>query len=231
MPYIVQEILTDVSKALYDEDGTIWYNGDDEGAQSELLAHLNSSIVDIVTLDPSAKTFNGVFVAVAGPKQTLPSDAVAFLDLPYNLDSTGLVVGRSIRKTTIGSMEAYRPNWSASPPSAVTRNVAVDPEEPRTFYCWPPCLVGSKKQIKYSQVPADLTALTDVYPLPDMYKDSSYAFILWRALMRKDENGNPTLAEMWRNTYLQTMGQAFAAPGKLRVGAPETTSTQNNVQS
>ena len=227
MPYTVQEVLTDVSKTLYDEDGVIWYNGDGQLAQSELIAHLNAAIVDIVTLDPKASTYNGAFTAVAGAKQMLPDSALAFLDLPYNLDSTGLIPGRAITKVEIATLNAYKPSWYASPPSPETRHVAVDSEEPRAFYCWPPCRAGDKKQIKYPFVPANVALLTDVFPLPDIYKDSVYLFVLWRAFTRNDIHGDSAKAEMFRNYYLQSTGQAFTAPGKIRVGAPASMSSQS----
>lgn len=130
MPHSTNEVLSRCAKSLYDEEN-------DDYTLRELLVHLNSATNEIVQFDPKAFILNMPFLCVPGTLQQLTGDAIAIIDVIYNTDSSG-TQGRRIRECDYGSLVRARPNMDQSPPSAVTRNYAADPRDPKRFYLWPP---------------------------------------------------------------------------------------------
>lgn len=219
MPYLVSDIFTRVSKTLYDEAGVVWNN--QSGADSELMQHLNAAISDIVDLDPKAKVFDGPLPLVSGIKQLLPGDAVAIIDVTHNMGSDGATPGPNI--TVISSLKHARRalrNWANSPPSPIIRHWVADDRDPRVYWNWPPVPAGVTVYANtvYAQVPDDLVNLTDPFPLPDMYAEAAWAYVVSHAFMRNDKYGDPKKASMFNAAYLQTMGQASTTAQKTRVG-------------
>lgn len=202
MPYLVSEILGRASKELYDEAGMIWNNQ----AGGELMQHLNSSVSDIVDLDATAKVFNGTFAMIAGSKQLLPGDAVTLIENEsYNLRPDGSP-GRYIFPTTIKRLAARRPNWLSSPASSTVRHIMMDAADPRTVWNWPPVPANVSINLAYGMVPNDVLNLTDPYPLPDMYAEATFDYIMWHALAREDKYGNMEKAAQWKTWFETNMG-------------------------
>lgn len=213
MAFPVSDVTDRIQKTLYDETGVIW-NID------EILSHFNNAVSDIATDDPTASVFNDAFTMVAGIKQRVPDSAVRIVDVPYNLDGDGNP-GRSITGAQVDAIRAARPNWANSPPSPTIRNWALDPRDPRTFYVWPPAIAGGQVQIVYPFVPANVTATTDDFPLPNMYTEEVYAYVLWHCFERNDKYGNADKAERFKAMYMGGLQSDESTSQKTMTGKPD----------
>lgn len=185
MPFPVSNLLTECSKALRDEVG---FEFDPE---TELLPLLNLSVADIVWKDPLASVFNTPFTAAMQALQVLPGDAVALVDVRFDLGTTGRPQS-AITNVQRDNLDAADPLWETQHcgdpgvPAVVT-HFTNDERDPRRFYLWPaPSATNWQVQLVYSQVPDDVT-ISDDYPLPAMYLGASKLFILARALAIRDD--------------------------------------------
>jgi hypothetical protein len=210
MPISVSSLLTRVSKTLFDETNVVY-------AQQELLDHLNAAVAEIVQLDTKAYMVNAPLQCVPGAMQSLPGDAVALVDIRYNCDATG-TPGRAVTATGLDPLAAARPDWFAEPPAAVARHYAADPRDPKRFYLWPPQPnPAGYVQVVYQGVPDDV-ALTDNFPLPDLYAQAAYLFVLYHALLRRDKNGDPQRASLYYQMFLQELDQDMKNVARIQAG-------------
>ncbi len=197
MPVTVSALLARVSKTLYDETNVVY-------AQQELLDHLNAAVAEIVQLDTKAYMVNMPLQCVPGSLQVLPGDAVALVDVRFNTDASN-VAGRTVTAVSMEHLQAARPDWHRSPPSAVTRHYGADPRDPKRYYVWPPQPdPAGYLQVVYQGVPDDV-ALTDNFPLPDLYAEAAYLFMLYHALLRRDRNADPQRAAFFYQMFLQEL--------------------------
>jgi hypothetical protein len=197
MPVSVSALLARASKTLYDETNVVY-------AQQELLDHLNAAVAEIVQLDTKAYMVNAPLRCVPGSLQSLPGDAVALVDVRFNTDasSTG---GRAVTEVSMPHLQAARPDWHRSPPSTETRHYCADPRDPKRYYVWPPQPdPAGYLQVVYQGVPDDV-GLGDNFPLPDLYAEAAYLFVLYHALLRRDRNADPQRAAFFYQMFLQEL--------------------------
>jgi hypothetical protein len=211
MPHPVTYLLDRAAKTLYDETHVVF-------GQDELLVHLNAAVAEIVQLDPKAYMVNAPFRCAPGALQTVPGDAIALVDVLYNTDASGKP-GRAIAAVGIDSLKAARPDWAQSPPSAVARHFVADPRDPKRFYLWPPQPdPPGYVQAVYQMVPPDV-GLADSFPLPDLYEEAAWLFMVWHCLMRRDQD--PQRAQLFYAQFLQELDVDVKNIARIQAGRPD----------
>lgn len=210
MPIAVADLLARVSKTLYDETNVVY-------AQQELLDHLNAAVAEIVQLDTKAYMVNAPLQCAPGTLQSLPGDAVALVDVRYNCDDGG-VAGRAITAVGMEQLQAARPDWHRSPPSSVCRHYAADGRDPKRFYVWPPQPdPPGLVMVVYQGVPDDV-GLGDDFPLPDLYAEAAYLFVLYHVLLRRDHDADPQRAMVFYQMFMTELDQDVKNISAIQAG-------------
>lgn len=294
MPYSAQDIINRVRDTLIDPTPwTFW-------SDVALLAHVNNAVGAIVQLDKKASVVNASLRLAAGTKQVLPGDAVALSGENFatrNMGGGGLTPGRSISVIAIEDLVAWRPNWNMDLASATVRHAMADPDDPRRWYNWPPSDGNNYVEIKYSQVPDDVSVIvaqptnlfistvipmastvgisagqlvqdlsayfvkspaqptypitpgtkvlsvtfnsviidtplsssvsatdwlsfSDLFPLPDLYAEPTYNFVMAHALDRNSAKGDPVMSNTYWQRFMALLGADDATIQRLGIGRP-----------
>ena len=213
MPIAVTDLLGRCSKSLYDETNDVY-------TLAELLAHLNAAVAEIVQLDTKAYMVNAPLQCAPGTLQSLPGDAVALVDVRYNCDDSG-TPGRAVTAVGMEQLQAARPDWHQSPPSSVTRHYAADVRDPKRFYLWPPQpSPAGYVMVVYQGVPDDV-GLGDMFPLPDLYAEAAYLFVLYHVLLRRDRAADPQRAMVFYQMFMTELDQDVKNISLIQAGRPD----------
>lgn len=190
-----KEIIDKAARLLNDLDFVRW-------TLPELLGYLNDGQLEIATLVPNSHAVTVATPLAAGSKQAAPADGIRIIEFIRNQD------GPAIRQVERSTMDAYVPNWYASPSSATVVHAMYDPEKsPKVFYVYPPqpAINPGTIELIYEQIPA---AIPNINPgtkitIADYYKNALVDYVLYRAFGKDSEYGNQA-------TRSQGHYQAFA---------------------
>lgn len=162
---------------------------------AELLGWLNDGQRELVTLAPQTNIKNVPLHLVSGIKQSLPSDAISLLDIPYNSGSAGTTVGTVINHVPKEIMLKRIPGWTATLPSSVVKHYIYSASDPLIFYIYPPQPAATKYvECVYSAVPAliaNATAGTKI-TLDDQYQNALLDYLLYRSFSKDTDSANQT---------------------------------------
>lgn len=162
---------------------------------AELLGWLNDGQRELVTLAPQTNIKNVPLHLVSGIKQSLPSDAIILLDIPYNSGSAGTTVGTVINHVPKEIMLKRIPGWTATLPSSVVKHYIYSASDPLIFYVYPPQPTTTKYvECVYSAVPAliaNATAGTKI-TLDDQYQNALLDYLLYRSFSKDTDSANQT---------------------------------------
>lgn len=162
---------------------------------AELLGWLNDGQRELVTLAPQTNIKNVPLHLVSGIKQSLPSDAIILLDIPYNSGSAGTTVGTVINHVPKEIMLKRIPGWTATLPSSVVKHYIYSASDPLIFYIYPPQPTATKYvECVYSAVPAliaNATAGTKI-TLDDQYQNALLDYLLYRSFSKDTDSANQT---------------------------------------
>lgn len=192
-------------KTLQDETGVQW-------TQGELLDGLNDVQLEIVKARPRAHTKVANFTCVAGAKQTAPSDCLKILNPICNMGATGTTRGKIVEWADMDTLNRTDRDWMTA--TAVTSIYHIlQPENERdTYYTYPPVSGTIYIEMNYSAVPADCTingvnggGSDSVITLKDIYFDSLYYGILFRAHSKESDNANAELASKYRALFERSL--------------------------
>ena len=192
-------IITKVTTLLQDSTNIRW-------TQSELLDWLNDGQREIVMYKPNACVKNVDVTLVAGTKQTLPADGISMIDIPRNTN------GNAVRVTNRQVLDAQIPDWhSASKQNAVVKHYCYTPNDPRTFYVYPPSPGGNSVEIIYCASPAAAT-LGSVISIDDIYATQLINYVTYRAYSKDAEYAeNAAFAQTYYQAFVnQITGKATA---------------------
>lgn len=135
------------------------------------------------------------------PLQNLPPDAVNLIDITRNLGANGQTPGIAITKIPTDDMDACRPQWPTDicgqngAPAVITHYVFRS-NDPKRFYPWPfPASLPWWVEMIYNQVPND-AALTDTFPLPDLWIPATKSYVIAHALARRDKELGPMVWQL-----------------------------------
>ena len=183
-------LITKISILLQDPTNIRW-------PQAELLDWINDGQREIVLYKPNACVKNVDMSLVAGTKQTIPPDGIAFIDLPRN---TG---GDAIRATSRNILDTQIPNWhSSSRANAKVVHYCFSPYDQRTFYVHPPSPGGNSVEIIYSASPAAST-LGGLISVDDIYATPLINYAMYRANSKDAEYAeNVPSAQMYYQAFV-----------------------------
>ena len=196
MTFLASEVLTPAATTLQDTLTVRW-------TTAEMLDYLNAGIRALITARPDANPKKASFVPVAGARQALPAETVAFIDLIGNTSGTQ----RAVTKVSIDTLSAVARDWQSGTPSAVAVNFMYDPRDPFTFYLYPPANGLGSVDLLYSVFPAVLTTVSSVVNMPNMWANPLTNYVIARAYDKDAEyGGNAQLAASYMSRFTSEIG-------------------------
>ena len=201
MPTILASATIGKAKILVQDTSTVRWQ------DAEWLGWLNDGQREIAIIRPSAYTKIASIPLVAGTRQTLPADGVAFVEFMRNMGVGGATPGRAARKVTRRLMDAQTPNWHSQTQSAVVQQYVYEPMSPKTFYVDPPSNGTTQAEVLYEASPPDVATLSSVIALDDVYANALLDYLLYRAYSKDSEFiGNAERAVLYRKAFETSLG-------------------------
>lgn len=199
---IVAGILQDTAS---DEDDRHW-------SESELVDYYNQAVIEIISLNPSARAVTRAVKLGSGSKHSIPANGIKLLDIVRNMGSDGETPGEAVTKADLAAVEAFNRDWSTETSTASILNFMPDLDDPKSFYCYPPSDGTGYALMRFSEAPdkvvwdssgnweSTLVAITDdfVDALTDKVleyaykKDSDFP----GNKQREDDSGNEFMQEI-----------------------------------
>lgn len=172
---------------------------------SQLLDWLNEGqrFIYKVRKDSSAKTTT--MALAAGTRQTLPAEADLLLDVVRNATvdpapPNTVTYGRALRKTSQPLLDAQSPDWHSHTAKATVTEYMYDPRVPKTFFVYPPSTGTTSVELKYSVIPANLTATSQAINVDDVYEPVLLDWVLMRAYSLEMEESLMQRASLYRQS-------------------------------
>ena len=213
---LVATVFSQVRFILKDEDGVRW-------TDPELLTWLNNGQREVVIFKPNACVKNTAIQLAPGTKQALPADGVQLIDIPRNMGAAGTTPGAAVRLVPREILDQAAPNWHASTPSAVVVHFTYNPNDPKTFYTYPPQPATGMGYVDmvYGAMPTDCAIGTGtVITVDDIYESVLIDYVLYRAFSKDTEFApDPSRAAFHQSAYLSALG------GKVKAEAVKNPNT------
>jgi len=173
----------------------------------EWLMWLNDGQREVAIIKPSAFTKIGNVTLVAGTRQSLPADGVEFIEYIRSMGVGGTIPGSVARKVQRRLMDSQTPNWHSVSATAAPTHYIFDPLAPKTFYVYPPSLGTTQSEILYGASPPDVTAVSNVISLDDVYANVLLDYMLYRAYGKDNEFvGNAERSVLYRKAFETSLG-------------------------
>jgi len=183
--------------------GTRWKN-------EELLGWLNESYKAIVQGKPGASAITEDLALAAGTKQSVPAAGLRLLDVIRSTDQTG--DGLSITLVSRHQLDTTRRGWHRETETVDVEHYIYNPDDPKTFYVYPPAVAATTVEVIYSAVPiahgeAAITAPSEVIKLDDIYAPVMLDYIMYRAYSKDaDHTANANRAMLHYRAYREALG-------------------------
>lgn len=196
MTFPAQPLLLAASTVLQDPDRIRW-------TEPELVDYLNAGIKALITARPDTSSKKAPFTPEKGARQTIPVEAVAFIDIIGNTSGTQ----RAITKVDMALLNAFSRDWQSGRQYPVARHFMFDPRDPRTFYLEPPSNGAGRIDLLYSVFPADLSDGTGDVQLSTQWANALLNYVLGRAYAKDAEyGGNATAAAAYMGAFANEIG-------------------------
>ena len=212
----VQDIFDRVTDLLLDKD-----RSDDEARwiNAELFRWLNDSRMAILTRRPQAGAVIETVSLVAGSLQTVPDNAVMFIDAIRNMASDGTTPGRVIRRTDRQNLDDDDLYWHKLKQKGEISQFSFDDRTPRRYYVYPPAIDGTKIEISYARNPNKVSTLGDTLELQPEYIDAVVNYVCYRAKAKDSQYANAGEAAAYFGAFndalgVQTASQNAASPNQ-----------------
>ncbi len=166
---------------------------DDGGVQwldPELIEWTNEALAEVARVRPEASSETMDTVLNAGARQSIPEGATLLLEGICNVELPGGAEGRIIRRIDREDLDRENLDWMTDTPDSVVKRYVQSKSDPRSFYVYPPHTGDTSKGVRLvvSTAPAPVTALSDTFPLPDIYAAPVANYVLSRAFGKQIEN-------------------------------------------
>lgn len=168
MTITANDIIVPASQAVADGGQATW-------EPSQWLEFVHAAVVATAGLLPEYVAVTVDHALVAGVQQAIPADGFRFLRCLQN------TTGAGVMPLDMAKVRRMNPAFTAATGSATVKGVGFDPALPRTFYVFPPALVGASLSLVYAQTPPALALTTDALPLPDALAPALVEYALFRA--------------------------------------------------
>lgn len=189
-------------------------------SDTELLRYLTDAQRTIVAMDASATATLATMRLQAGTRQTLPADGNSVLDVIRNMGTLGTTPGRAIRVVSRDILDSQKPDWHSATQKTEVVNYVFDPADEKAFYVWPPSNGLGYVQINYSVKPTELTELTDVLEVDDLYVTALTDYVMYRAHQKdSDFSGGENKANSFLQSFVlfmngMTAGETQTSPNQ-----------------
>lgn len=203
------QVISRVRKLLVDEETSPRWT------DAELLGHITDGQRAIASVNPGAASKTAVTPLVAGTKQTLPEDGTQLLTITRNMGVNGLQPGRVLRVVRRDIMDDQNPMWHSVAPSPVAQNYIYDPQNPKTYFVYPPSNGNNQLELIYTYIPEEVTALSSNLALDASYLSALTDYVMFRAHQKdSDFAAGAETSNMYLKvfmTFLQGMEQSEIA--------------------
>lgn len=190
MTITATQVMTLAGRVLNDEDAVRW-------TKPELAEWINEAVKAILLAKPSANSVTDVLSLAVGTYQAIPEQYLSLLRVVRNITTIGppRVGGRIIRVTTRDALDAQEPYWhdpTRTKYKKEARQFVFDEESPQSFYVYPGNDGTGKVEAVLSKLPTPIAAdYTQAIGLQDIYLSPILDYVLFRAMSKDDEAGNP----------------------------------------
>ena len=178
MTTTVKDILDRAGVILRDTEFRQW-------TADELLAWYNEALAEVVRTRPEANALLHTQVLTNGAVQDLPASAVQLLRVSLCVAS-----GRAPRRTEIETLDSANPSWQTASPNANVKRYAVDGDNPRQFFVFPPNDGTGSVELIYSVVPTIVSDTSVAFGLPNIYEAVVLNYVLFRAFSKSSEDAS-----------------------------------------
>lgn len=163
--------------------------GYDRIEEDDWLRYLNAGIRALVLVRPDAYAITDGVLLVPGVKQSLPAAALRLLDIHVNLGSDSQTTGKIISPADRQHINYSNLLWAAATGETAIDNFSYDRNIPDIFFVTPPVssTVDVYVEMSTSQLPATLTATTDVMLISDLYFEPLIQYMLYKGFSADDE--------------------------------------------
>lgn len=196
---LASDIIAPARYTLLDVSGVAW-------PDAEMLVYVNETIRESVAVKPDIYPVTGEIPLVAGVAQALPAGGVLLIDATHNVDT-----GRTVSVVDLPLLQEANRFWPAATQQAEVENFAIDPRTPRLFFVSPPNNGAGRLFGTYGGTPAALTAVSDVFPLLDIYQPAITAGVISRAYAKNSKRQDLAKAATYRQQWAQTLGAKSVA--------------------
>lgn len=195
-------LINKASVALKDTTNVRW-------TRAELLDYLNEAQRALTSVAPEVTSTAAAVTTIPGVKQAIPSDGWLFLRATRNLGVGGTTPGRFLEDTSFDILTKNNPGWSADAATNTATAFMYTPLERTAFWIYPPAdTSGNRIEVLYSRVPSTLTTETQAIDPPDTYESALLHYMLYRALAKDSEEGEPQKALAYLNSFTAQVGGA-----------------------
>lgn len=193
-------ILTRVSTLLQDVTNIRW-------TKAELLTYLSDGQRELCVYKPDACVKTASMALVAGTRQTLPADGVAFVDVIRN--TTGSQ--RAPRSVSREILDAQIPNWHSSTPAAEVLHYTFDPQNQKVIYTYPPNTGTGSLEVAYAASPVELTEGATL-GVDDIWLPTLVNYVMYRCYSKDAEYAaNAQLAVAYYQAFTTQVGAKTAS--------------------
>ena len=209
---LVQDLIrTARMTQLEDADGVTW-------SDTVMIHALNEALRILALLRPDATSTIQVISTLAGTRQFIPTDGERLLKVVRNVNADNSI-GRAIRQTSHGDMDAMSPDWHNAPNGERTHEFMFDERTPKWFFIYPPVGAGKKLEIEYSKKPPELTIndMEDELPVSVIFSQPLQELMLYKLLSGDSSRGQGSTNHY--NSAVQMLGiksqaDTFSLPKK-----------------
>jgi hypothetical protein len=186
-------ITTDVISVINDICQEVGDVGATRRTLATYLMYVNDGQLKAAKQSANVNPMSVNFNLVAGALQTLPSDAIKLIEIPFNTSSDGSVIGLPINKSDLPTVISRNSSWTADPASISVGCYMYNEDNPLQFYVYPvqPATPGYVKLI-YSAIPANIanyTAGTKI-TISDDFSNALFNYGCYRCYSEDSAFGN-----------------------------------------
>jgi hypothetical protein len=199
---LVRDVLYRVATVLHDlEPGREFIRW----TKDELIHWMNDGAAEIVVIRPAAGARTSVIELQEGVYQRLPEEAILLLDVVRNIkqdDRPGYPIQRTDRRL----LDDSDPQWFEMDQEDTVQAYTFDDRNPKAFYNFPPVVAGTKVEVLYSSAPELVEDENDMLNLERTYVGPLVSYMLYRALAKDSDYGNPMIAAAHQQAFMTGLG-------------------------
>lgn len=155
---------------------------------TDYLQWINEGQVQAVIHKPDVNVTNAAQVLVAGTKQSIGTTGIAFVKATRNMGTDGATPGNPVYPVDMEQFSRRNRTWHTATASATVQKYMYDPNDPKTYYVYPPQPSSSfgYLEIVKSVVPTDISAIGSAINIGDEYATVLYHYGSYKANIEMD---------------------------------------------